>query len=110
MRFKHVAALVAGRAVHRILCGRPFWQDLDISDPLAVLASAHREWTATTACYAVEPKIFEYDVRSLLIGLEAYQLSKPNRWWREALFLYAPLPEWITPSGRTWVNQHGVRC
>lgn len=98
MIYKHVAAFIAARAIHRILGGRPFFADLDITDPFGVVAQAHREWNATTACYAVEPKLFDFEVRSLLIGLEAFRQSKPTGKWRTALVLYAPLPEHITPG------------
>jgi hypothetical protein len=43
-------------------------------------------------------------VRSLLVGIEAYQRSKPFGKWRTALVLYAPLPEHVTGFGRLFMN------
>jgi hypothetical protein len=40
MIYKNVSDYVAARAAHRVLGGRPFFADLDISDPPAVLARA----------------------------------------------------------------------
>jgi hypothetical protein len=72
MIHKHVAAMLAARSVDRLLAGRPFYADLDCSNPPAVLAQASREWAATVACYGIDPKLFDFDVRSLLIGIEAF--------------------------------------
>jgi hypothetical protein len=104
MIYKHVAWLIAARAVHRIVTSRPFFADLDVRDPLAVLKQVHREWDATTACYATDPKLYMFEVVSLLIGSSAYQQSKPNGKWRKALCLFAPLPEHITASGRLFMR------
>ncbi len=101
---KHVAAYVAARACHRVIAGRPYFCDLDVSDPAAVIAQAHREWNATTRAYADDPKTFMWDVVNLLIELEAYRQSNPRKKEREALILYAPLPEHITPCGRVFLN------
>ena len=104
MIFKNVAAYVAARAAHRVLAGRPFFADLDVRDPPAVIAQAHREWDATTRCYASDPKLFDWDVRSLLIGYEAFKQSKPTKQLRESLVLFAVLPEHICATGRVFMH------
>jgi hypothetical protein len=104
MIFKHIAAFVAGRAVHRIMCGRPFFADLDVTNPPAVVARAHKEWAATTRCYRDDPKTFMWEVVNLLVGIEAFWQSKPSKKRRKAMAFYAPLPEHITPCGRTFLN------
>jgi len=108
MIFKHVAAYLAARSVHRILVGRPFFVDLDVTNPPAVLAEARREWAATTASYAADPKLYDFDVRNLLIGIEAFRQSKPARKLRESFIFFAPLPEHVTSTGRIFMSQRAV--
>jgi len=103
--YKHVAHYLAARCLHRVLAGRPFFANLDVMNPPAILAGAHHEWDATTACYATDPRLYDFDVRSLLIGVAAYQQSKPTKTLREALVLFAPLPEHITSTGRIFMHQ-----
>jgi hypothetical protein len=105
MIYKNVAAYLAARAAHRVMAGRPFFADLDCSDPPAILAEAHREWAATTACYSADPKLYDFDVRNLLIGIEAHRQSKPSKKMREAWVFFVPLPEHITASGGIFMHQ-----
>jgi len=105
--YRNVAAYLSARCLHRVLAGRPVFADLDCSDPPAILAQAHREWAATVTAYATDPKLYDFDVRSLLIGVEAFRQSKPARKLRESLILFAPLPEHITSTGRVFMNLRG---
>lgn len=104
MIFKNVAAFIAARAAHRVLAGRPYFMVLDVTDPPGVISQALKEWDATTRCYAADPKTYDWDVRSLLIGYEAFKQSKPARKLREAMIFWAPLPEHITGAGRMFMH------